>query len=66
MQHGIIFNGLSSVAWPAVTQLVGTKESFNIRKRVLLPQDNDRTAWAHQHGRLFIVLQHQYGGRDVT
>ena len=66
MQRGIIFNRSSSVAWPAVTQLFGTKESFNIRKRVLLRQDSDKTALVHQHGRLFIVLEHQYGGRDVT
>ena len=43
-------------------KFIGTKESVYIRKEFSqLPQD-----WlARQHGRRFIVLEHQYGRRDV-
>ena len=35
---------------------------FYIRKEC----DSHRTGLGHQHGRRFIVLEHQYGGRDVV
>ena len=39
-----------------------TKESFCITKEL----NSHRTDLVHQHGRLFIVLIHQYGRQDVT
>jgi len=39
----------------------GTKESFYIRKEF----NSQRISVKHQHGRRFIVLEHQYGCRDV-
>ena len=42
--------------------LFRTKESVYIRKEF----DSHGTGLGHQHGRRFIVLEHQYGGRDVT
>ena len=38
-----------------------TKESVCIRKEL----NSHRTGLVHQHGRRFIVLEHQYGCRDV-
>ena len=40
-------------------KFIGTKESVCIRKEF------KRIVLAHQHGRRFIVLEHQFGGRDV-
>ena len=42
-------------------KLMGTKESVCIRKEF----NSHGTGLEHQHGRRFIVLEHQYGGRDV-
>ena len=42
-------------------KFIGTKESICIRKEL----NSHRTGLGHQHGRLFIVLWHQYGRRDV-
>ena len=36
---------------------MGTKESVYIRKEI----NSHRTGLGHQHGRRFIVLEHQYG-----
>ena len=38
-----------------------TKESVCIRKEF----NSQRIGLEHQHGRRFIVLEHQYDGRDV-
>ena len=38
------------------------QESFYTRKEL----NSHRIGLGHQHGRCFIVLQHQYGCRDVT
>ena len=40
---------------------IGTKESVYIRKEF----NSHRTGLGHQHGRRFIVLERQYGRRDV-
>ena len=40
---------------------IGTKESVCIRKEY----NSHRTGLGHQHGRRFIVLEHQYGLSDV-
>ena len=54
--------GAFSLTWPAsVCKFIGTKESVYIRKEF----NSHRTASEHQHGRHFIVLEHQYGRRDV-
>ena len=42
-------------------KLIGTKGSIYIRKEL----NSHRTGLVHQHGRRFIVLEHQYGCRDV-
>ena len=42
-------------------RLIGTKESVYIRKEF----DSQRIFLVHQHGRRFIVLEHQYSRRDV-
>ena len=42
-------------------KFIGTKESVYIRKEF----NSHRTGLVHQHGRRFIVLEHQYGRRDV-
>ena len=39
----------------------GTKESVYIRKEI----NSHRIGLGHQHGRRFIVWEHQYGRRDV-
>ena len=51
-----------SLTWPAPMQIDWNKRDVYIRKDFSqLPQD-----WlARQHGRHFIVLEHQYGRRDV-
>ena len=41
-------------------KFIGTKGSVYIRK-----ENSHRTGLVHQHGRRFIVLEHQYGYRDV-
>ena len=51
-----------SLTWPAsVCKFIRTKESVYIRKEF----NSHRTASEHQHGRHFIVLEHQYGRCDV-
>ena len=42
-------------------KFLGTKGSIYIRKEL----NSHRTGLVHQHGRRFIVLEHQYGCRDV-
>ena len=42
-------------------KFIRTKESVYIRKEF----NSHRTCLGHQHGRRFIVLEHQYGRRDV-
>ena len=42
-------------------KFIGTKESIYIRKGF----DSQRIFQLHHHGRRFIVLEHQYGRRDV-
>ena len=42
-------------------KLIGTKENICIRKKF----NSHRTGLGHQHGRRFIVLENQHGGRDV-
>ena len=42
-------------------QIYWTKESFYIRKEL----NSHRISLEHQHGRRFIVLEHQYGCRDI-
>ena len=41
-------------------KFIGAKESVYKRK-----VNSHRTGLKHQHGRRFIVLEHQYGRRDV-
>ena len=43
-------------------KFTATKESFYKRKEY----NSDRIFFVNQHCRCFIVLEHQYGGRDVT
>ena len=40
---------------------MGTNESVCVRKEF----NYQRISLGYQHGRRFIVLEHQYGGRDV-
>ena len=40
---------------------MGTKESVYIRKEI----NSHRIGLEHQHGRRFLVLEHQYDRRDV-
>ena len=42
-------------------KFIGTRESIYIRKGF----DSQRIFQVHHHGRRFIVLEHQYGRRDV-
>ena len=42
-------------------KLIETKESVCIRKEF----NSQRTGLQHKHGRRFIILEHQYGHRDV-
>ena len=42
-------------------KFIGTKENVNIRKEY----NSHRAGLGHKHGRRFIVLEHQYGLRDV-
>ena len=42
-------------------KFIKTKESVYIRKEF----NSQRIFLVHQHGRHFIVLEHQYGRRDV-
>ena len=42
-------------------KFIGTKERIYIRKGF----DSHRIFQVHHHGRRFIVLEHQYGSRDV-
>ena len=42
-------------------KFIGTKGSIYKRKEL----NSLRTGLVHQHGRRFIVLEHQYGCRDV-
>ena len=51
------YNRAYSLTWSASR----TKESFYIRKEF----NSDRVVLVHQHGCRFIVLEHQYGRRDV-
>ena len=44
-----------------ICKFIGTKESVCIRKEF----NSHRTGLGHQHGRRFIVLEQQYGRRDV-
>ena len=53
-----------SLTWPAsmqIYQIYGNKESVYIRKEF----NSHRIGLGHQHGRRFIVLERQYGRRDV-
>ena len=50
-----------SLTWTASMQIYGNKRKCLHKKRVQLLED-----WfGNQHGRRFIVLEHQYGRRDV-
>ena len=42
-------------------KFIETKENVSIRKEF----NSHRIGLVHQHGRRFIVLEHQYGRRDV-
>ena len=42
-------------------KFIGTKENVCIRKE----SNSHRIGLVHQHGRRFIVLERQYGRRDV-
>ena len=44
-----------SLTWPASMQVIETKESVRIRKEF----NSQRIGLGHQHGRRFIVLEHQ-------
>ena len=46
-----------SFTCPAAMQIYWNKRKFLLEEEVQLPQD--------QHGRYFIILGHQNGGRDV-
>ena len=50
-----------SLTWPASMQIFGTKESVYIRKEF----NSHGIDLIHQHGRRFVVLERQYGRRDV-
>ena len=54
-------NRVFSLTWPASMQIFGTKEFVCIRKEF----NSQRIGLGHQHAVRFIVLGHQYGGRDV-
>ena len=51
-----------SITWSASMQIYWNKRSVYIRKEF----DSHGTGLEHQHGRRFIVLEYQYGRRDVT
>ena len=46
-------------------QIYWNKRKRLHNKRVQLPQNSLRIGLGHQHGRRLIVLEHQYGRRDV-
>ena len=51
-----------SLSWPASMQIYSNKrKSLHLRKEV----NSQRTTLEHQHGRCFMVLEHQYGHGDV-
>ena len=50
-----------SITWSASMQIY-----WNKRKRLHKKRDSQRIGLGHQHGRRFIVLEYQYGRRDVT
>ena len=49
------------LTWLVLCKFIGTKEIVYIRKEF----NSHRTGLEHQHGRRFIVLEHQYGRCDV-
>ena len=56
------FNRVFSDTWPASMQLYwDKKKNFYIRKEF----NSHRIFLVHQHGRRFVVLEHQYRRRDV-
>ena len=55
-------NRAFSLTWPASMLIYCNKRKHLHEKRVELPQD---WFFGHQHGRRFIVLEHQYGRHDV-
>ena len=54
-------NRAFSVTCPASMQIIGTKGNVYIIKEF----NSHRIGLGRQHGRRFIVLEHQYGRRDV-
>ena len=54
-------NRAFSLTWSASMQIYWRKESFQIRKEF----NSHRIGLGPQHGRRFIVLEHQYGRREV-
>ena len=59
-QSLIFFPVTTSIA-ACIKQFNETKESVYIRKEL----NSQRTGFVHQHGRCFIVLEHQYGCHDI-
>ena len=57
----VLMYGAYSLTWPASMQIYGNKRNFYIRKEF----NSHRIGLEHQHGRRFIVLENQYGRRDV-
>ena len=51
-----------SLMWPVAMQMSRNKRKFF--KYMRKSFNSDRIGLAHQHGHRFIVLGHQYGGRD--
>ena len=53
--------GAFSLTWPASMLIYWNKRKFLRKKIVQFPQ----VVLVHQHGGRIIVLEHQYGRRDV-
>ena len=59
-QNLIFFPVATSIA-AYIKQVNETKETVYIRKEL----NSQRIGFVHQHGRCFIVLEHQYGCHDI-
>ena len=60
-ENGIKINRAFALTWPASMLIYWNKRKHLHDKDF----NSQRIFWLHQHGRHFIVLEHQYDRRDV-
>ena len=60
-KNGIKINRAFALTWPASMLIYWSKRKHLHDKDF----NSQRIFWLHQHGRHFIVLEHQYDRRDV-